>query len=94
MPTEFFALLLGPCGRYCHGCDPPERVTRFSFFLRAFFESEHFLLACPSNFFTPSFILQRLRVIEPFFNPFRLTPIAHQKYLEPPNRGFGAEGNG
>jgi len=91
MPAEFFALLLGPLGRYRDGFDTSELSTRFSFLLRAF-DSKHFSPPCPSNFFTLSLLSQQLSAIEPFLKSFRLTPITHQKHLEPPNRGFVAEG--
>ena len=89
MPAEFIALLLGLFGRYRHGCDLPEPFTQFSFHPWAF-EGTYYHLAWPSNFLTRSYISQRLRVIEPFINPFRHTlvqPISPR----PANKVFGKE---
>lgn len=49
MPAEFSLLPLGPFGKYRHGCNLPERLTRFSLLPLAF-SSKHFPFACTSNF--------------------------------------------
>lgn len=93
MPAGFLALLLGPFGRYRHGCDPPGRCLPFSF-LPLSLDGEPFPLACPSNFFTLSPITQQLSIFEPSLNRVRHTLATQQKYLEPPNMAIEAEGNG
>jgi len=89
MPAESLALHLRPfcpLGRYRHGCDPPDQLTRFSF-LPCTFACEHFPLDRPSSFFTLSLLSQQLNVLESFLNPFRPT-IGQLKSLEPVSKKF------
>lgn len=69
MPAGFLALLLGPFGRYRHGCDPPNQVTRFSF-LPSAYNGKPLPLSGPSNIVALPHISPQLKGIEPFLNPF------------------------
>jgi hypothetical protein len=89
MPAEYFAVPLGPFGRYRHGCDPPKRHLRLSF-LSWILDCEHVPLACHFNFFPLSIISQRLLVIEPFVNGFRRTTTQFVS-LKPASKGQGSE---
>lgn len=72
MPAGFLALLLGPFGRYRHGCDPPERCLPFSF-LPLSLDGEDFPLDRPTSFLTLPLLSQQLSVLEPSIHPFRHT---------------------
>jgi len=90
MPTEFFALLLGPFGQSRHGCDPPDQLIPFSS-LPSAFDGAPSSFAHRSAFFPFSFILQQIQGIEPLLNPFRHTVVTQQKYCDPPNIVFETE---